>query len=352
MHVAVDGTIEHADSQEDEEEDNQGEKDVGLGVEWEESGASVQAAHTVPSKQREETNHQRQNPAKCHQAIDPIVALGGWLLGQRFHHGGVTLHGDQQQTEDGGCQGDKQQALSEEPESRGEAESLAAGHADVDHIGGAGEEVAECDVGNADVNPTAAVANAGQDSHQHQEVLQNDEDADEKENSHGGTDGVLGVWYGPVLQAARVVVMPQDHMADPSRALAWWRGVGGGTVVQMGAGGRRGEEGEDIHGDDWRIEDDWYRAAQKLVWTPLWSNRLPAHSNQWSSTHTHTPEIREIILFHLKMTKKTSSSSQKLKQFKRQHLNTTLMRLNLPLAVVNTRWELSWGHLNHHMAET
>ncbi len=77
VYVTVDGPIENTNSQEDEEEDDDREKDVGLGVEWEEGGAFVQAAHTVPAKQGEEADHHRQTPAKCHQAEDPIVTLPG-----------------------------------------------------------------------------------------------------------------------------------------------------------------------------------------------------------------------------------------------------------------------------------
>lgn len=75
--MAVDGTIEHANCQQDDEEDEKREKDVGLGVERKKSGAFVQAAHTVPAQQGEEANYQCQNPAECHQAIDPIVGLRG-----------------------------------------------------------------------------------------------------------------------------------------------------------------------------------------------------------------------------------------------------------------------------------
>lgn len=75
--VAVDGTIKHTNSQEYEEEDQEREKDVGLGVEREEGGASVQAANTVPAQQGEEANHKCQNPAECHQDVDPIVGLPG-----------------------------------------------------------------------------------------------------------------------------------------------------------------------------------------------------------------------------------------------------------------------------------
>lgn len=191
VYVAVDGTIKHPNSQQDEEEDDEGEEDVALGVEREESGASIQAADAVPAQQGEETDHQCQNPAEHHQAVDPI-GLPGWLLGQRFYHGGVALHRNQQQAEDGGCQGHEQHALPEEPQGRGEAEGLVAGHADIDHVGCTSEQIAQGDVSNADVNPAAAVADAGDDGHQHQEVLQDYKHAEKEEKGHGDADGGLG----------------------------------------------------------------------------------------------------------------------------------------------------------------
>lgn len=165
MHMAVDGTIKHANCEEDDEEDEERKKDVGFGVERKEGGTSIQAAHTVPTQQGQEANHQRQDPAEGHQAIDPIVGLCGRLLGQRFHHSGVTLHSNEQQTEDRGCQGHKQHPFSEKPQSRGEMEGLAPRHADVDQVGCTSQEITERDVGNAHVNPPPAVSNAGHDGH-------------------------------------------------------------------------------------------------------------------------------------------------------------------------------------------
>lgn len=192
VYMAVDGTIEHANSQEDEKEDDEREKDVCFGIERKEGGAFVQAANTVPAQQGKEANHQRQTPAECNQAEDAIVALCGRLLGQWLHHRGVTLHSNQQQAEDGCCQGHKDHPFSKEPQRRGEAKCLVAGQADVDHIGSAGEEVTECDVGNADINPAPAMADARDDSSQHQNILQDDEKAEEEEAGRGGTDVVLG----------------------------------------------------------------------------------------------------------------------------------------------------------------
>lgn len=77
VYVAIDGTIQHTDCQEDDEENEEREKNVGLGVERKKGGASVQAAHTVPAQQGEEANYQCKNPAECHQGIDPIVGLRG-----------------------------------------------------------------------------------------------------------------------------------------------------------------------------------------------------------------------------------------------------------------------------------
>lgn len=60
------------------------------------------------------------------------------------------------------------------------------------------------------------MTDAGYDGHQHHEILQDDENTEEEEDDHRDTDVVLGIGDGPVLQAACVVVMPQNYMADPS----------------------------------------------------------------------------------------------------------------------------------------
>lgn len=70
---------------------------------------------------------------------------------------------------------------------------MATRQTDIHHIGSAGEEVTERDVGNADVNPALAVADAGHDGHQDYQILQDDENTDEEEDGHGCTDVVLGV---------------------------------------------------------------------------------------------------------------------------------------------------------------
>lgn len=251
MHVAVDGTIQHTDSQKDEEKDNERKKDVSLGVERKQGGASIQAAHTVPAQQGQEANNQRQTPTKRHQAIDSIVGLSGRLLGKWLHHGGVTLHSNQQQTEYGGCQGHEQHALPEEPQSRRQAKGPAARQADVHQVSGSGEEIAERDVGNANIDPTTAAADARDDGHQNQEILQDDENAEEQEDGHGDADLGLGVRDGPVLQTAGVVVMPQDHVVDPSRSAGGIRcgavALVGGYVVHVRAGGRGREGGQGTH---------------------------------------------------------------------------------------------------------
>lgn len=52
LNVAIDGTVEHADSDEDDKEDDEGEQNVGFGVKRQEGGAGLQAANTVPAQQR------------------------------------------------------------------------------------------------------------------------------------------------------------------------------------------------------------------------------------------------------------------------------------------------------------
>lgn len=233
VYVPVNGPIKHCYCQQDEEEDEKGEEDVGLGVQREESGASIQAADAVPTQQRQETDHQRQNPTESRQAIDPIVGRHRRFLLQRRHHNGASLHCNQQQAEYGGCQRHKQHALSEEPEGRREVKCPAARHADVDHVGDTGEEIAHCDVGNADIKPAATAADAGEDGHQHQQILQDDENTKEEANDHGNAYVGLGVVDGPVLQAASVVIMSENHLADPIQCIT----VAGetGCVIQMGA---------------------------------------------------------------------------------------------------------------------
>lgn len=160
VYVAVDSPVQHADSQEDDEEDDDREKDVAFGVEREEGGAAFHAANAVPAQQGEEANHQGQEPGERHQKEDPAVASPSRLLGQRLDHGQVPLHGDQQKTKNGGSQGHKEHPLSEEPQREGEVEGGAARQADVDHVSDAGEQIAESDVGDTDVNPSSAVADA------------------------------------------------------------------------------------------------------------------------------------------------------------------------------------------------
>lgn len=243
VHVAVDGPVQHTDSQEDDEEDDDGEEDVAFGVEGEEGGACFHAADAVPAQEGEEADHQGQEPGEGHQAEDPAVAFPSWLLGQRLDHGQVALHSDQQKTENRGRQGHEEHPFSEEPQREAEVEGGVARQADVDHVSGAGEQVAEGDVGDADVNPPSAVADAWDDGHQDQQVLQNDEDAQKKEEERGGADAGLAVGGGSVLKAAGVIVMPQDHVVE----------TGGGRQVRrrgvhVRARGGRHEGGEDIRG--------------------------------------------------------------------------------------------------------
>ncbi len=69
----------------------------------------------------------------------------------------------------------------------------ATRQADIDHISSTGDEVTECNVGNTDINPAPAVADAGNDSHQHQEILKDDENTEEEEDGGGDANVVLGV---------------------------------------------------------------------------------------------------------------------------------------------------------------
>lgn len=243
VHVAVDGPVQHADRQQDDEEDDDGEEDVAFGVEREEGGARFQAADAVPAQQGEEADHQGQEPGQRHQAEDPAVAFPSGLLRQRLNHGEVALHGDQQEAENGGRQGHEEHPFPEEPERQAEVEGGAAGQADVDHVGGAGEQVAQGDVGDADVNPAPAVADARDDGHQDQKVLHNDEDAQKEEEERGSAQAGVAVGRGSVLKAAGVIVMAQDDVVE----------TGGGRQVgrqgiHVGARGGGHEGGEDACG--------------------------------------------------------------------------------------------------------
>lgn len=225
--MAIDGTIEHTDSDEDDKKDDKGEQNVGLGVKRQKGGAGFQAANTVPSQQRQEAYGKREDPAEDHQEEHPVVTLAGWLLLKRFHHGCVALHGDEQQTEYGRSQSHKKHSLPEEPQGRAQAKWATAGQADVDHIGGASEEVTQRDVGNADINPASALADAGDDSDQHEEVLQGYENTEKEDDGHRGSDVVLATGDRPVLEAAGVVIMQQDHMVQLCGCGTVRRGVDG-----------------------------------------------------------------------------------------------------------------------------
>ncbi|TNN89303.1 hypothetical protein EYF80_000591 [Liparis tanakae] len=189
--------------------------------------AQYSSAHWWESQKKSTSSSRNSGPQ--HSRKTPTI---------RLYHGGVTLHGDQKQAEYGCSQGHEQHAFPEEPQSGGEAKRLAAGHTDVDQVGSASEEVTECDVGDADVNPAPAVADAGDDGQQHHQILQDDENTEEEEAGRGGADVVLLDGDGSVLQAVGVVVVTQDHTVDLARCSGGVAGITG-RVVQLGAGGGR-----------------------------------------------------------------------------------------------------------------
>ncbi|KAG7261859.1 hypothetical protein CRUP_038884 [Coryphaenoides rupestris] len=76
---------------------------------------------------------------------------------------------------------------------------------------GVSPNVAQGDVGDAHVDPAVAAAEARQHGHQHQQVLQDDERADEQRHHGGDAHVALVAQEGAVLQAARVVVVLHDQ---------------------------------------------------------------------------------------------------------------------------------------------
>ncbi len=117
---------------------------------------------------------------------------------------------------------------------------MVARHADVDHIGGSRQQVAQCDVGDADEYPTMAQTDAEQHGQQHHEVLQDDEDAEAQEQDGDGAHALLrGL---AVLEASGEVVMLQDETAA-------------GAVVDFVTGRGWAERTQDLHGvRSWNVE--------------------------------------------------------------------------------------------------
>ena len=227
-HVQEDGAIEERDGRQHDEEEDEGEENVTLGVEGQEGGAAAQVAHAIPPQQGQEAYGERQNPAQCHHGVDAARLLGRFLV-HGLHHGCVALHGNQQQAEDGCSQGHKQEPLAEQPERWAQLKGPAARHAQVDHVRESSQQVAEADVGDADVDPAAAQPDAKEHGEQDHQVLQDDEDANGQEDGCGRAEPAFP-WL-PVLQTPRVVVVLQDN-AGVVQAVHWGAGCGWAEGVE------------------------------------------------------------------------------------------------------------------------